>query len=509
MPEIQRDNINRLPLADEARELARSEVIGRGLFYIVPLSKYGYYEDGKPPSVEVGPATFAYFEPFLVDGAIGVDLEDVFPVLLDPADVGMDGERRVEAERGISNHIAISQKFARNSEIFRLLGENLSPQDMERLEFDSFDPRHDYLAPGVLIRADLLLKEDGDVLCCDPNLVPLGFSITHQIAASLTRHSGIDLVPPDDYLNQLVSLSLQNQNRVSGVVTGLDYPNWPSHLALAEMVREKYDVPFFMIPSHCMKDGRLDMAELGEFNRAFGIFDSFPGEDIPGSIVRYSREVNTFHPETNVIYKPGIRVVETQLWKGFVFLPGVEGLAAQCGVSMAELTSARRVVVPTLIMRRVGENLEVCTGITRRGGDLAFVWEDAESRIDLFEQTLDTNGARNGSEKDNELSWFVKTPSTSGKKGVRFTNDGRCEKAPKNILKAVQRFDQPDGAVFMVQPKVRSTLKIGDNEEFRTKIDHYLLPGGKTLLLDAMVTPLNQRSAHGSAATRLAFVRKE
>ncbi|MEK9206865.1 MAG: hypothetical protein AAB922_00130, partial [Patescibacteria group bacterium] len=102
-------------------------------------------------------------------------------------------------------------------------------------------------------------------------------------------------------------------------------------------------------------------------------------------------------------------------------------------------------------------------------------------------------------EKNGERAWYIKSPATSGKKGVRFTNDGNIGKAPALVEKLLK--NDPVEGIFIIQPKIRSTHLVDDRER-RLKINLFLT--GEDLEFtgaDCMLAPINQRAAHGGSET--------
>ena len=501
-------------LAEQVISKAKTDTIQGGTFYIVPPSKYGFYENGaKPIVIDVTPEQAVYLSSFinpdfLENPQVWGDLELALPYVVSRKEIGLEDIERIE--QGLLNLVGIPSIILKDPRFLDLLDRNLSETDKDKLEFSSYDPDKNYLTEATIVRADLLLnKDDGVVFSCDPNLVPLGYSIVENIAASIESQTGIPVKARPDYIEGIHKLASKYPNNISGIVTGLNYANWNSHAGLAKQIRDKHGDAFYVIPTEAMNsDGSVDFVKLNKFNLAFGI-DAVDGtiSNIPGMLIRYVRETTNFHPATEVTNASGIRLLETQIWGGLISLPGFVEIAGELGITPEQIESARKIVSPSLIGKVENGKLLIADGLSESApnGKVEFVWVEASQRLDIFENAL--REARN-KEKPNELTWYVKTFSTSGKKGVRFTNDGRIDQAEKNILKIIGKMEIPDSSIFLIQPKIRSVINdpvTGD--ELRVKIDLFLsLNTGKTVLVDYMATPISQRAAHGSSSTRIGLV---
>src|SRR5581483_11403400 len=164
-----------------------------------------------------------------------------------------------------------------------------------------------------------------------PNLVPLGYAISADLADGIEGQTGIAVSAKSDYLDEIVtSIESKGDGKISGITTTLNYPNWTSHKRFAEFVRERTGKNnFFVIPGDCVdSDGQIDIDKLNQFNRTFNIPEvDASASKVPGVIIRYNREQLAFNEETTVVNAPGIRMIETQLWGGLFALPGFKELA--------------------------------------------------------------------------------------------------------------------------------------------------------------------------------------
>ncbi len=507
-------------LSQEIRDQARHTVLTvRDVFYIVPPKKYDFYNGGLETK-DVTPAA-QYYEPFmdgsLPAGHIGVDLEHIYEHVVPAEAIGLSEHERTKIERGLVSLVSIAQRLLQDPDVHVLLEREIADEDKDRLEFDRYDPTQEYLTPASIMRADLLVTEHQSVLCCDPNLVPLGYAICAFLADEVAQETGLAVGRRKDYDDGIIAMIQENENKISGIVTGLNYPNWQSHLGQAAELREQYGVPFYVIPTDCLtEDGTIDVEKLNAFNTAFDIPPYTDENAVPGVLIRYARETQTFHPDTAVVNAPGVRMIETQLWKGLIMLPGFDAICEKNNIDSQELCDARSSIVPTLVMKITEGSLLVATGMYEAEDGYALQWEEVSTDAtdteaqERFSNILvgvhNTNYANNPSEKPKELAWYVKSLSTSGKKGVKLTADGRIEKTAANIMKIAQDYNYNHGGVFLVQPKLRSMIA-PDNEEIRTKIDLFIsLNTGQTVLIDFMATPRNQRSAHGGSSTKTGLV---
>ncbi len=501
--------LNKIELSESLCEQIKNEVVASGLVYFVPLNKYQFYNGGSPQLVAVLPEQSRYLTKFLapqtdgIQSFVGIDSEKILPAIFDKKQIGLETQALNEMEKGLLNLLALPSLVLSDPELSKLLNKSLSSGDKEKLEFDKFKTDCQYLTSASILRADLLLKEDGKVLCCDPNIIPVGYAITASLAEKVEAASGYPTKAKPDYLEGIAKACTETPDRVSGILTTLSYPNWPSHMVLAKTLRETYGVPFYMIPFECMNsDGTLNLESLNEFNKTFKIESVNSKDSVPGTLIRYAREAVSFRDETKVVNAPGVRVLESQIWTGMVFLPGFKELATKKGISPEAIEGIKKIVVPTLIARMNGDIFEIATDLTKSNNSYDFLWEPLETRLDLLEPFKNLNP----NEKPKEKSWYIKTLSTSGKKGVRFTGDGRIDQAPKLIAKPVNSMGLNDGSLFLIQPKVRSALSIEGNES-RIKVDLFVsLNSGKAILVDFMATPINQRAAHGGSSTRLGLV---
>lgn len=504
----------RFSLNSKLCDTIRQEVINSGLYYIVPLKKYGYYENGAPEQLAIPESQKKYFSFYIHSlsspdhPTIGVDMEHLLPRVTPGAEIGLGPDQRIRIEKGVSSLLEVAQISLRQEEMRKFIEGLLSEEDKLKLEFNSFDPNQSYILPASIARVDLLRKEDGELLSCDPNLLPIGYSIVSEISSRVEKASGLPVGPNTGYIEGISRMCEKHPGKINGIVTTLEYPNWPSHLTLTKIVKEKTGKSLHVIPNQALNaDGTIDTDCLNEFNRAFGIeeVNSNTGA-VPGFVIRYSRETQQFHPETEVVNAPGIRMLETQLWKGLIRLPGFAAVVQDYGLVDKKVDFAKQICVPTLILKRDGDNLLVASQISRTHGSLAILWENLEDRQEILRAALEENNARNTSEKDNELNWYVKTLSTTGKKGVRHTNSGRVDQACKNIKKVLDNPNFNHEGVFLLQPKIRSVIQ-HDGNEMRAKIDLFITPHtGKTVLADFMATPIEQKSAHGSSTTKLGLV---
>ncbi len=492
---------------------ATDSVLASGPYYMVPLHKYEYYENGKPQMVDVPLEQALYLNNFITGEngkpQMGVDVEHILPIVIERGALGLDNNNLKNMEEGLVALATIPERMLANNEVLQLINRNLSTKDKDFLEISQYNPNGVYLTPASIVRADLLLNNGSRVFSCDPNLVPLGYAISARLSENIQKETGLPVGPTNDYMQGIAEMAQQYPNKINGIVTTLNYPNWSSHQALAEIVREKTGANFYVIPIDCVKeDGTLDINALNKFNIAFDIpqINSNDFSNVPGFLIRHVREKLNYHQQTKVVGGPGIRMIETQLWGGLLALPGFENIANKQGVSNIEIQKALAVNVPTLIARVQAGELQFANAITEEDSGLNFNWITVDSKQNL-EMFLGPLYTINCQEKPSELSWFIKTLSTSGKKGVKFTNDGRIDQTPANILKIVSKMQLEDGGIFLIQPKVRSVIKNTDNTEIRTKVDLFLsIHTGKTVLIEYMATPIEQRSAHGSAATKLGLV---
>lgn len=518
-----KNNFKRIEISQSVCNTVRDAIIASGLYYIVPKTKYQYYAEGSPQMVLLPEAQREYFGQFASEnGQIGVDLETTLSYVVDPGEIGLDEQNLKRMETGLANLVSIPEKVLKDPAFLEFVKSNVSEKDARNLEIDLYDAQRSCLNEGTIMRADLLINPDGQVFSCDPNLVPLGYSITSEIASGIEEATKVPVGPDSDYIQGLANMASRHPGKINGIVTSLNYPNWTSHKVMCEILRKETGSPYFVIPTECMtQDGKIDIVALNRFNRAFDIPEISEGvSNIPGVVVRYAREQTGFQPETEVVGAPGIRLVETQLWGGLIALNGFEEIARGYGITKEQIDSALDVITPTMIARRVGGCLEIATGITKtQSGVLELTWEilpketDPKNNAQGFRIPLGSLIQINCQEKPAELCWYIKTLSTSGKKGVNFTNDGNLLKMPDKVLKIVDKMSSDgrieEGKMFLVQPKIRSVIKGDDGNENRTKIDLFVsLNTGKTVLIDYMATPISQRAAHGSAATRLGLVIK-
>lgn len=496
-------------LPEGVAEITRKKLIDSGLFYIVPPGKYQFYENGSPQMVKISPEAAVFFQPFLASEKpeIGVDLESLVEQVVSPQEIHLNQQNIKTVESGLKALENLIINLSSKDEWLSFITGILSEKDKAGLELGFPKNGRPLVSPGTIIRADLLTTEDGRPLICDPNYIPVGYPITKMFTQGIEEATGLPLRPRPDYESGLIVMAQEKPGQVSGILTSLKYPNWPSHVILAQEISRQSGTPFYCLPVDCFDErtGLVDISALRKFNQALEIDNRFlPREDfqIPGVVIRYSRENKIFHPETKVVNPPGTRILETQVWPALVSLPGFTEFAREAGISDQELELVKANFIPSILVKiKDGEPL-VATMIFRSPeGNIALKWESLSENLGILERLFAQSGS---TEKSNEICWFIKTASTSGKKGVRFTSDGRIDQASKNISKQALKMGLTE--VFVVQPKIRSTINLA-GEEQRTKIDFFVSANsGEMVALDFMATPINQRSAHGGSATKLGLV---
>lgn len=497
-------------------EQIKEGLIQERLAYLVPLSKRELYAGKNPLLIPVSEANKKYYPGFVDDkGIVIADIEtpteDILNINQLYADqLFLDNARAAQLQWIEVAHSVLSTE--QGQQLFKSIVSHVDQKKLELFEFvnskrplrDSLE-RFGYLSDGVLVRIDELLSEDHRLLACDPNLIPLGYASIHGFIEQ-ARSVGFDnLGNLDCYLLNLGRLTAENGGRLSGIITALTYPNWTSHLYTAKFVRKLTGMPFFAIPLEAVnpQDGAINSNIVADFYNDLGLEGADAvkkeGDIVASLLVRYCRETPQLHEETRVVNYAGFRVLESQLWGGLITLPGFEQSYNKLTGKNLNPNLHQQVNIPSLIARKNEGCVEIATSID---GSLKLDWVNINKLVDLLTQTQNSIAT---TDKQADWTWFVKSPSTSGKKGVRFTSGARPEKTEKGILKLVDMMNL--SGVFLLQPKVRSTLML-DNEEQRLKVDLFL--SGENLGfcgIDAMLASIHQRASHGGSATKFGLVR--
>lgn len=492
----------------------RQNLLDEGLQFLVSATKAEAYQDRPTKRTVVSEAQRRYLNGFVDEkGEVIGDVIDTSYETLAGEDIGISGETIEKSRLAQLQWIQIAYNFLTTEQGQAVFSQFLTETDKQKLELPEFlaDRRplttnqggFGYMNPGVLVRIDELLSEDGRILACDPNLIPLGFAFARGYCDQARRLGVRGLNNMDGYPSRLGGMTLNNGNRLSGIVTTLNYPNWPSHAYTAAVVRELTGAPFYVIPLEAVNHGtgRIDSDQVADFYQTLGLKGAGTvkreGEVVPSVVVRYARESGRVSPDTYAVNNPGFRVLESQLWNGLATLDGFEALYQRVTGQTYSQTLHRETNIPSLIGRVNGQGIDIATSINLDG---QVNWKNINEALHLLQALQESIQT---TDKPSEWTWFVKTFSTSGKKGVRFTTGGKLDKAERNILKPAQVL-APDGT-FLIQPKIRSTVMLED--ENRLKIDLFL--SGEDLDLcgvDAMTTPIHQRSSHGGSSTRMVMV---
>src|SRR5581483_286149 len=157
---------NNIELTPQVCARVRETVINNGTHYTVPLHKYGYYENGQPEKRPVTEAQVGYMAQFVTrdehgQPTIGVDLEQIVPYVCDAKEIGLEREQVETLEEGLVQLATIPQTLLRSDSFRDLVVNNLAEKDKALLETERYDPSVEYLLPGTLMRADLLLSHTG------------------------------------------------------------------------------------------------------------------------------------------------------------------------------------------------------------------------------------------------------------------------------------------------------------------------------------------------------------
>lgn len=449
---------------------ARSELINRGLYYVISPDKQERYL-----SRMVYPGK----------GNIGVDLIDCKGVLA----TGFDWEI---ARAGISKYFQVIQSVL--SQLRGWLELSLSQSTQSALEMLQFyNSSADYITTGTQVRLDMILDQMGNFRCCDPNLIPLGFAWVAGYSDVL-QSVGIPISTRcEKYIGQLVSLS----TTPSGILTTTNYPNWPSHKFTSDLVRSISNSQFYLIPPAALEEGVVKVDKLTEFYRALDIeVPDLPHNSfVPGTLVRFVREPFYAKPETKVVQAPGIRLVESHL---LTALPWISNFDSMANISSAVGDSIRRTLVPGVAVRyRDGFQLGVRL-VSASANSLELEWIPLESKEgqELLVHLLSIIGV-----KSKTVRWFIKRACSSGFKGVRHVDTIPLARLPESLIRICAGFINLAEEIFLLQPVISSTAEIL-NEPRRLKVGLYLC--GETLEIcgvDMMTTPKGCIAVHGGSNT--------
>ena len=503
-----------LPLPGQPLSLTAENLItikegayGSGLFYVVPPHKLHLHEGRKTRSLPVTPELENVFGEFKdpATGNVTLDVEDVHHEVLAGADLGLTTPHVNKIRAGIRNHFKLARQFAQSHQGLVWLTENLSQSDYRRLELNQLrSSKLETRSPideGTLVRVDILKRQDGELVSCDPNLLPLGMAHNYTFATEVERETGNRILQSNRYVQEIARLA-DNHPGLAGYLTSLAYGNWSSHMRMAQAITETTGKSFHIIPTYCFTpEGLVDTDQLRDFYKAMGLNQIIPishtGLIAPSCIVRYAREATHFDTQTKVINYPGTRITESQIWGALAVLPGIEAWM-QWNKIHANLNLIADITVPSILARMGSNGLEVAKSVLPNFiyDGLHLKWGLASENIPMFEAAMTSICSQ---EKNGERAWYIKSPATSGKKGVRFTNDGNIGKAPALVEKLLK--NDPVEGIFIIQPKIRSTHLVDDRER-RLKINLFLT--GEDLEFtgaDCMLAPINQRATHGGSET--------
>ena len=498
---------NPLRISPELAQKIQEALLEAGLFYVVPPHKYELHKDRRTKTLLLDSTLVEIFKPLIEPGSnqAMLDIEDLSRQVISGSDVGLNIKSAEEIRRGTLAHFSLSSQFSRSQSGRIWLEENLDAGDQARLELDPHLTPQNPIGKGSLVRVDILKQQNGEIVSCDPNIMPLGMAHNYGFSSVLRSETGLDAVQSEIYLEHLRDLARENFG-ITGILTGLHYPNWSSHMYIAKAVTTRHGLPFFIIPTDCLEEGLINVPNLKAFYKALNLpgISALPGHDrvVPACLIRYAREASHFHPQTRVINPPGVRITESQIWGALASISGFSDCLSEMGIEVS-LSSLLKATTPSLLCRLNSHGLEMAVECkVTPAGRFETVWEKAEENLSLFQAAMDQIHSQ---EKQSERAWYVKSPATTGKKGVRYTNDGSVSKAPSLISKAAK--DKASGKIFIVQPKIRST-HLQDGVEKRLKTNLFL--SGEHLDFagaDCMLTPISQRAAHGGSETETCLIK--
>ncbi len=377
--------------------------------------------------------------------------------------LGLSNSRIREIQEAHMQWLTVAYSTLSTSEGRHLVNSLLSRDDIKRIELRHFScsrPLYSdeggYITSTNITRIDHLYDGKGNILGCDPNLVPMGMGYTNAYVHGIGSILGDNpfLGNLGIYEERLAAAASIDKEKISGIVTSTRYPLWRMHLYMANLVREKYGLPMYVIPPEAVnsESGQVDIGIVRGLYDRLGInLPSIEAASQAGTLIRYCRELQTVgNPEVRVVNPAGIRVMESQLWNALISLPGYGSFYKRLTGREVDLDLHSKTYISSALARVNITRVEIAIGINDNG---SFEWENDVRKLPKYEEMTKPQGTVP------RYKGVLKTFSTSGNKGVRrFTGneDGLVYAMHRAYVDIYHCSPPVEGAIMLVQPFVDS-----------------------------------------------------
>ena len=423
--------------------------------------------------------------------------------------LGLSGRRIADIQAAHRQWLNVAHTTLSTQEGHQLIKSLLADDDRKKLELDHYQPSkplysndNGYITSANLTRIDHLYDGNGNILGCDPNLVPLGAAYAHAYTEGVGN-----IIDPntllgslDVYEQRLARIATSDKQRISGIVTSTKYPLWRMHLYMTNLVRERYDVPMYVIPPEAIdqNSGQVDLKLVKGLYERLGIkLADMDNLSQAGALIRYCRELPKIaNPDVRVINPAGLRIMESQLWNALISLPGYNSYHKRLTGQETDLDLHRSTYIPSSLIRVYLTDAQIATSIDDNG---QITWEMDTTKLPGFEDLMKIKGTRPN------YQGYLKTLSTSGNKGARKISEKRAEIVPSMnaAYLDIYHISPPgEGTVMLVQPYIRSISSLYGDEPQSHRIDIYLSGMDHALMSAASCnTPYVEKAHGGSNAT--------
>ncbi len=431
------------------------------------------------------------------------------PHVIGSHNLGLDHQRVTDIQTAHSQWLEVAYSTLVTTEGKTLVQSLLSKEDQAKLEFDYFCPTRPlygvdgYISNAHLTRIDHLYNGQGEVLGCDPNLIPLGFAYVYAYSNGINQLLENEPLLGDIiiYENRLADALSNEEGKISGVVTSTKYPLWRMHLYTTNLLRQNHGVPAYVIPPEAVdsKTGEIDTRVVKDLYEELGLrIPTLDPKMQAETLIRYCREIHSLeNPDLRVVNPAGLRVMESQLWNGLINLPGYDSYYKKLTGREIDLPLHQRNYIRSALARVTIFQVQIATEIDENGN---ITWEDDLRNLPGYSDLDKVKGQRPN------YQGYLKTFSTSGNKGARKFGEqhGSIAESAHRCYVSIHHLSPPsDGEIMLVQPYVHSVSRLyGDSNDQSHRIDVYISGEDHHLVAAASCnTPYPEKAHGGSNAT--------